>query len=164
MRIGVISGLSALLVLICFPHPATAQSSQSSPPAQALPQKLLPWLGGLSEIPMHTEAGAAASGTGLVNPWLQELGHRAAQLGPFLNDQQEAGPQGVHSSPKTSRCAHILLYKAPALDSKMIAEVPKKSLGKMPKFEGLEACPEDFRTAVPSKVDPLAAPEPRIHP
>jgi hypothetical protein len=167
MRIAVISGLSALLVLVCFPHPATAQSSQSSPVAQALSPGLLPWLGGPSEFPTHAQTGTAASGADSAgNPWLQALeglGHRV-QVDPFLKDQQESGPPGVHSSPKTNQCAHILLYKAPPVDSKMITEIPKQLLGKTPRFKGLQVCPEDVRPAVPPQADPFAAPEGRIHP
>ena len=144
MRTRMVSALSTSLALICLPRPAAAQFIPASPRRPQASFRKLPSPANLSQFPGGAESGAVASFTGLRNaptnvPW---------PLRNWGNQQEGAGAMGVQSPAETGRCAHILIYRASAVDSKIIIESPKELPSDMPRLEGLQACSEDFRGAM----------------
>jgi hypothetical protein len=124
MRIGMVSALCVLALLICSPRPAAAQSNPASPQP---PQAFL----GNPQPPAK----------------LAELPKGAESAGLEFHQQHAANGMGMQAPIETSSCAHILIYKAPVVDSKMIIEVPTESTGDKPKLGGLQVCREDVRMA-----------------
>lgn len=144
MRLGMISVLSTSLALICLPRPAASQFVPASPQRPQAFFRRLPSPANLLRFPSDAESGGVGPFAGLRNapqilPW---------SLSNGANGQEEASAMGVQSPTKTGRCAHILVYKAPTMDAKMIIEAPKAFSSDMPKLEGLQACCEDFRGGV----------------
>lgn len=154
MRIGIVSALCAFAPLVCSPRPAAAQSN---PASTVMPQPFLRSLQSqveLSELRKSADFGAVDLRAELTSAVTNEL--RANKRSSFLNDQQQAAHGiGMQAPVETSSCAHILIYTAPAVDSKMIIEVPAESTGGKPKLEGLQVCREDMRMAA---MAPLARP------
>ncbi len=144
MRIGIASVLSTSLALICLSRPAAAQFIPASPQRPQASFRKLPSPANLSQLPIAVESGRSGSFPGLRNvpadlPW---------SLRNWANQQEGAGAMRAQSPTETSRCAHILIYRAPAMDSRMIIEAPKEFPSNMPKFEGLQACSEDFQAVM----------------
>jgi hypothetical protein len=142
MRIGTVSALCTSLALICLPRPAAAQFIPASPQRPQASFRKLPSPASLSESLSGAESRGGRSIASLINapadvPW---------SLRNWAHQQEEAGAMGVPSPAETGRCAHILIYRAPIMDSKIIIKAPDAS--DMPKLEGLQACSEDFRGVV----------------
>jgi hypothetical protein len=141
MRNGLISALCVVLLLLCCPSPAAAQvkpvSPQLSPPF--LQRPLSP--GRLSEFPRANESARLGLLTDLKGEFSNEL--RGDNL---LLDRLRKGSDAMEleSPAAQGRCAHIVIYQAPLVDSGMIKEVPKGSAGTMPMLGGLQACCRDF--------------------
>jgi hypothetical protein len=144
MRIGMVSVLSTSLALICPPPPAAAQLIPGGPQQPQASFRKLPSPANLSQFQSGAESGSVGSFTSLRNapadlPW---------SLRNWANQQEGADATRVPSAAETSQCAHIVVYRAPTMDSKMIIEAPKESPSDMPKLQGLHACCEDFRGAM----------------
>ena len=144
MRIGIVSVLSTSLALICLPRPAAAQFIPASPRRPQASFRKLPSPANLSQFPSAAESKDVASLTSLRNA-PAEL---PLSLRNWTNQQEGAGAIGVESPAETNQCAHILIYRASAVDSKIIIESPKELPSDMPRLEGLQACSEDFRGAM----------------
>ncbi len=162
MRKGMVSVLCVLALLICSPRPAAAQSDPAgpqmprlllaSPQSQAKP----------SELPKSAESDAVDTQAEFTNAFTNDL--RTNKKLSFLSDRSQAGNgTGMQAPMETNSCAHILIYKAPVVDSKMIIEVPTESTVDKPKFEGLQVCREDVRmaTMTPQR-PPLVPPKPSL--
>jgi hypothetical protein len=148
---GMVSALCVLLLLICSPQPTAAQSTplnsnlqQPSLENSAPPAKLF-------ELPRDSASRGFGGRTFLTNdPTIRQ------RVEKFLSDQQEGtGAMGIQSPVAASGCAHILIYEAPSVDSKMIIEVPKEFNSNMPKLEGLQPCLGDLRKLVIPQLAPL---------
>jgi len=141
MRISMVSAFSISLAWICLPRPAAAQLIPGGPQQPQASLRKLPSPGNLSQFPSGAEASGGRFFAGLRNapadlPW---------SLRNWASPQEGADATRVPSAAETSQCAHILIYRPPAMDSKMIIEAAKESLSDMPKLQGLQACCEDFR-------------------
>ena len=159
MRIGMVSVLSTYLAFICLPHPAAAQFIPGSPQGPQASFRKPPSPANLSQFPNAAEAKDVASLTSLRNtPTNLPLALRNSG-----NQLETAYATGAPSPTEASRCAHILIYRAPSMDSKMIIEASKESLSDVPKLEGLQACCEDFRgpRGIP-QLGPFIAPGRRV--
>ncbi len=141
MRIGMISVLSSYLAFICLPHPAAAQFIPGSPQGPQASFRKPPSPANLSQFPSAAESKDVASLTSLRNA-PAEL---PLSLRNWTNQQEGAGAIGVESPAETNQCAHILIYRAPTIDSRMIMEAPKEFSNNMPKLGGLQACSLDFQ-------------------
>ena len=149
MRLGM--ALCVLLSLIYSPGPVAGQSKPASP--QAAPG--VPLEAGLaaklSERPRGAESGGdefrfyLRNGDGF-RIYLKNDPANKLQIYRFFNDPQGGlGSTGIQSPPRTGRCAHIVIYQAPIMDSEMIKESPRAFARNMPTFEGLQPCCRDFR-------------------
>jgi hypothetical protein len=141
MRIGMVSVLSISLAFICLPHPVAAQLIPGSPQGPQASFRKPPSPANLSQFPSAAESKDVASLTSLRNAPTNLLWG----LRNWGNQLEAADLTGAPSPTEASRCAHILMYRAPSMDSKMIIEAPKESLSDMPKLQGLQACCDDFR-------------------
>ncbi len=142
MRIGMVSALCVILPLIYSPCHMAGQFKPASP-KQAVPG--VPSEAGLaaklSERPRGAESGGDEFRFYLKNDPTNRL-----QIYKFFNDPQGGlGSTGIQSPPRTGRCAHIVIYQAPIMDSEMIKESPRAFARNMPTFEGLQPCCRDFR-------------------
>jgi hypothetical protein len=141
MRMGMVSVLSTSVALIYLPGPAAAQLIPGGPQQPQASFRKLPSPANLLQFRSSAESGSVGSLPSLRNapadlPW---------SLRNWVNQQEGADATRVPTAAETSQCAHILIYRPPARDSKMIIEAPKESLSDMPKLPGLQACCEDFR-------------------
>ena len=142
MRIGMVSTL-CVFPLICAPRPAAAQLNPASPQPPHTFLWKLPTPARLSEFSRAAESNGARFRTEHPNePFLLVV------AGLAETHQVGAGAMGIQSPVETSRCAHILIYPAPIVDSKMIIKAPKEFPSNMPTFEGLQPCWRDFRGAI----------------
>ena len=162
MRMGIVSALCVFAPLICSPRPAAAQSN---PASTQMPQPFLPSLQSqvqLSELPKSADSGAVDLRAELTSALTNEL--RANKKLFFLNDQQQpVNGMGMEAPVETISCAHILIYKAPVVDSKMIIEAPAESTGDKPKLGGVQVCREDLRMAAMSpQTRPRVAHKPNL--
>ena len=144
MRTRMVSALSTSLALICLPRPAAAQLIPGGPQQPQVSFRKLPSPANLSQFRSGAESGSVGSFTSLRSapadlPW---------SLRNWANQLEAAGTTGVPSPVETGQCAHIVIYRAPTMDSKMIIVAPKESPSDMPKLQGLQACCEDFRGAM----------------
>jgi hypothetical protein len=141
MRIGMVSALSVLLPLIYFPCPMAGQSRPASPQAAPGVPSEAGIAAKLSERPRGAESGGDEFRFYLKNDPTNTLQNR------FFNDPQ--GRVRRNENPQsplgTGRCAHIVIYQAPTMDSEMIKESPRAFARNMPTFEGLQPCCRDFR-------------------
>jgi len=155
MRLGMVSALCVLLSLIYSPRPVAGQSKPASP--QAAPG--VPSEAGLAAKLSERPRAAESSGDEfryLRNDPTNKLQNRFF----FFNDPQVARRNENPQSPlRTGRCAHIVIYQAPIMDSEMIKESPRAFARNMPTFEGLQPCCRDFRRvmAIPQGV-PFVSP------
>ena len=100
--------------------------------------------------------------TGTYNPAayasLRATLERNERLAKLLNElQKEQGTGTVSQDRNPSNCAHILILQPPPnSDPKIKKEAPKGSSDAMPRFEGLQVCPEDIRTM--GTIGPIALP------
>ena len=150
MRTGTVSAISVLLISICSPHPATAQSNASSPsmpqtsPLKAAgPARLVELSKGaeIRSVPLRTD-----STNGPTNP--PQSWNLLAQQNRSSVDQLWSFKKGILPQLEATRCGHIVIFQAPNMDSDMIQDVPQEFSGNMPTFEGLPPCCRDFRPAV----------------
>src|SRR5437016_2426372 len=155
MRIGMLSALCVLLPLTYSPGPAAGQSKPASP--QAAP-------GVLSEAGRSAKLSerprGAEFGDDVFRIYLKSDPTNKLQITRFFNDPQGGpGTTGIRSPGGTDRCAHIVIYRAPTMDSETIKESPRAFASNMPTFEGLQPCCKDFRRgmAVPQGV-PFVSP------
>ena len=167
MRIGMISALCILLPFIFSPRPAAAQlNPASSQLSQDFLRRLPSLANKVSELPRVAESGGVGLHADLANEptnVLQTLRNGAAQLN---NEPEETGATGIQPSVGANRCAHIVIYQAPIIDSKMIIHVPREFASNMPTWQGLQACCRDFRSVIaipqftpfmgPGRIGPLA--------
>ncbi len=144
MRIGIASALCVILPLIYSPCPVAGQSEPASP--QAAPG-LLSEAGlaaKLSERPRSSESGGDDFRIYLKNHPTNKL-----QINRFFSDPQRGpGATAIQSPVGTGRCAHIVIYQAPTMDSEIIKEAPRAFANNMPTFDGLQPCCRDFRSRV----------------
>jgi hypothetical protein len=141
MRIGMVSALCVLLPLTYSPCPAAGQSKPASP--QAAPG--VPSEAGLAAKFSERPKGAESGGDGF-RIYLKNDPTNRLQIHRFFNDpQREPVTTGIQSPVGTDRCAHIVIYQAPTMDSEMIIESPRAFARNMPTFEGLQPCCRDFR-------------------
>jgi hypothetical protein len=162
MRMGIVSALCVFALLICSPHPAAAQSN---PASTQMPQPFLRSLQSQvkpSELPKSTQSDAADFRAEFSSALTNELRTNKKLL--FLNDQQQpVNGMGMEAPVETISCAHILIYKAPVVDSKMIIEAPAESTGDKPKLGGVQVCREDLRMAAMSpQTRPRVAHKPNL--
>lgn len=151
MRMGTVSALCALLSLIYFPSPAAGQSDSTVPQmSQAVPLNL-PSPAKFLGLPGRAPSEAFGLRADLSNEPANT--QRIDKI--FQDFQRRPGTMGFKSPVGESECAHILIYQAPAVDSKMIKEVPKEFASNIPKVKGLQPCPGGFRGAMTA---PQAAP------
>jgi hypothetical protein len=147
MRVGMVSALWVLLPLLYSPRPASAQSNPVSPQ--------LPSLAKLSELPKGGESARVGSRTDFADE--PKSGLRSFRN--FLIQQEGASAMGIQSPVEASRCAHILIYQAPIMDSKTIKEVPREFSSNMPTLEALQPCCRDFcRVMVIPQMSPFVGP------
>ena len=141
MRLGMVSALCVLLSLIYSPRPVAGQSKPASPQAAPGVPSEAGLAAKLSERPRGAESGGDEFRFYLKNDPTNRL-----QIYKFFNDPQ-GGPSatGIQSPLGTGRCAHIVIYQAPIMDSEMIKESPSAFARNMPTFEGLQPCCRDFR-------------------
>lgn len=146
MRPAAISGLCVFLLLICSPRPTAGQSNPSNrvpnpqnPPASAKPSEL-PRAAKTFFVPAQTD-----STNQLTNPqrsWMNLL----SQQNTSDADQRRADlKKGILSQVESSRCAHIVIFRAPDTDSEMIVEAPPGLGGNITTFKGLRPCCGDLR-------------------
>jgi hypothetical protein len=153
MRIGMVSSFCAFLLWIYSPLPAVAQVGPVS--EQRLRALSSVKLFELPNIPV-------SGGVRFRTDFAIEL-PKAPQFDKQPHRQQEGvGPIGTLSPSEDIRCAHILVYRAPAVDSKMIIQVPTEFNSNMPKLGGLlQPCCGDFRGLM---LSPQLAPVMQIAP
>jgi hypothetical protein len=138
MRMRMVSALCVLALLICSPRPAAAQSNPATSQMPQAPK--------LSDLPKSAESGAVDTRAEFTSALTSQLKTNKELF--LLNGQQHAANgMGMQAPVETSSCAHILIYKAPVVDSKMIIAVPTESTVDKPKLEGLQVCREDVRMA-----------------
>jgi hypothetical protein len=154
MRRGTVSALCLLLSWICSSRPVAAQSNPPTP-TLPLPQKLaVP--AKLFELPRGAEIGSillrtdstnesANSPQSLMNLLPQQNRPNVDQLRAELTERIR---KGFLPQLETSQCAHIVIFPAPNMDSKIIKEVPREFNSNMPMIEGLPPCCRDFRAAM----------------
>ena len=139
MRVGTVSTVCFLLSLTCDPHPAVAQSdpASSQPPqvSQANPSSAKPSepakRGGTAGVLLRTDPGHERTNPRL---WSFSQGKGVVLSGvPQLEVLQ---------------CGHIVIFKAPNMDSEIIQAVPRNFSDQMPTFRALPPCCRDFTTAV----------------
>jgi hypothetical protein len=128
--------------------PANPQAAPGVPSEAGLAAKL-------SERPRGAESGGDEFRFYFKNGdefhfYLKNDPTKVPQINRFFSDLQErAGRNGNPQSPLgTGRCAHIVIYQAPTMDSEMIKESPRAFARNMPTFEGLQPCCRDFRRAI----------------
>jgi len=144
MRAGMFSALCVLLPLIYSSRPAAAQAKPTSP--QAAPG--VPSEAALAAKRSELPRGAESGGDGF-RFYLKNNPANVLRINRFLNDPPGgAGATGIQSPVEVSRCAHIVIYQEPNMDSKMIKEVPREFTSSMPTFEGLQLCRGDFHGAM----------------
>jgi hypothetical protein len=164
MRIGMVSALCVLALLICSPRPAAAQSNPASPQTSHAFLQNEPSAPKLSDLPKSAESGAVDFRQDSKSAPTNALELRTNKKLFLLDGQQHAtNGIGMQAPIETNSCAHILIYKAPAVDSKMIIEVPTESTGDKPKLGGLQVCREDVRmAAMATPGRPRVAPKPDL--
>jgi hypothetical protein len=139
MRIRMISALSVVLALI---YSAAAQVNPSLPPSPQATFGQLPLPAKLSEFQKGTESGQSR----LRSDLSKESALRS--LRNLLIQREGANAMGMQSPMAGSRCAHMVIFQAPNVDSNMIIERPRELTSDMPTFAGLQACSGDFRQEV----------------
>src|SRR5436309_343178 len=154
MRRGTVSALCLLLSLICSSRPVVAQSNPSGP-TPPLPQKLAA-PAKLFEFPRGAETGRIVFRTDSTNEstnspqsWMSLLPQQnRPSVDQFRAELTERIRKGFLPQLETSQCAHIVIFPAPNMDSKIVKEVPREFNSNMPMFEGLPPCCRDFRAAM----------------
>jgi hypothetical protein len=141
MRIRMISALSVVLALI---YSAAAQVNPSLPPSPQATFGQLPLPAKLSEYQKGTESGQSRLHSDLT----RESANTLRSLRNLLIQREGANAMGMQSPIAGSRCAHMVIFQAPNVDSNMILEMPRESTSEMPTFRGLQACSGDFRREV----------------
>jgi hypothetical protein len=149
MRVGPSLPLWALLSLTLSPQPAAAQSTpagSSSP--QTSPEKTAS-ITKLQEALKAAQARSDRPGTGSPDGAPSGL---QSWLG-LLSERQRNEPATVVTRPpgEAPNCAHIVIYRAPEMDSEMILpfdEAPGEPDGSMPTFKALPPCSRDLRPAI----------------
>jgi hypothetical protein len=143
MRIGMIAALYVFLPLIYSPSPALAQLNHAN-------QKKLQPLSRMPSSPVnHSQApkGAESGYTGFRTEIANETLERA-EATKFLSFPEEgAGAMEFQSTLGASQCAHILVYKAPNVDSNIVKQAPRE-FSQMPTLSSLLPCCGDFRGAM----------------
>jgi hypothetical protein len=162
MRTGTVSAICVLLISICSPHPATAQSNASSPSMPQTPPQKAAGPARLVELPKGAEIRSVPLRTDSTNgptnppqPWnllAQQYTSNVDQLWPFK--------KGILPQLEATRCGHIVVFQAPNMDSEMIQDVPQEFSSNMPTLEGLPPCFRDSRTAMVSRDPRRLAPIP----
>jgi hypothetical protein len=141
MRIGIVSALCALLSLIYSPSSVVGQSKPASPQAAPGVPSEAGLAAKLSERPRRAESGSGEFRFYLKN----DPTNVVRSLRGLVIQQEGAGTTGIQAPVGASRCAHIVIYQAPTMDSEMIKESPRAFARNMPTFEGLQPCCRDFR-------------------
>ena len=144
MRIGMIAALCVLLPSIYYPSQALAQLNHADQkklqPLSRKPSSSV----NHSQAPKGTESRDVGFRTEIANKLLN-----VPKATKFLGFPEEgAGAMGFQSTLGASQCAHILVYKAPNVDSNIAKEVPREFTSKMPMLDSLQPCCGDFRGAM----------------
>jgi hypothetical protein len=140
MRKRIAYGLFGFVVAGAVSLPISAQVPNTLQAQQAVEQK------------PASNANAAQAQTGTYNPAayasLRATLERNERLAKLVNEFQKDQAAGVlHQRILPASCAHILILQPPPnSDPKIKKEAPKSSSDAMPRFEGLQVCPEDIRT------------------
>jgi hypothetical protein len=134
MRIRMFPASCALVLLICCPRPANAQTHTLPQPIQLLledmqPSQKLPEISKSDKISVEALGESAESNSS-----------EMVRTKETLRQWQETAKQKTLSSGGSSDCAHITIYKAPEMDSSMIQAVPKEFASNMPKLRGSQPC------------------------
>jgi len=163
MRIGIVSALCALLSLIYSPSSVVGQSKPASPQAAPGVPSEAGLAAKLSERPRGTESVRFYFKNGdEFHFYLKNDPTKVLQINRFFSDLQERSRRNENprSPLGTGRCAHIVIYQAPTMDSEMIKESPRAFARNMPTFEGLQPCCRDFRRvmAIPQGGAPFVSP------
>jgi hypothetical protein len=150
MRTRTVSAFCFSVSLICSPLPVAAQSN---PPSPSMPQTSPQKAAGparLVELPKDSETGSAPLGidstNGPTNP--SQSWNLLAQQNRSNVDQLWSFKKGILPQTEATRCGHIVIFRAPNMDSEMIQDVPQEFSSDMPSFEGLPPCFRDSRTAM----------------
>jgi hypothetical protein len=139
-----VSVLWVFLPLISSPHLAAAQlNPPNSQPPQASVRKP-PLSAKLSEFRRGPEAKDIEWRSDLTN----ESANVLRSLRNLVIQRDGASANGTQSPVEPSRCAHIVVFEAPDVDSKMILGVPREFASNMPTFAGLQPCCGDFHSDV----------------
>jgi hypothetical protein len=151
------SALCVLTSLLCFPLPAAAQFNPGTS-GEAILRRL-------SLLPASSKLAPSNGASGFTLPAvpadhqpsvLQELGNRAARLNLFVNPpRRTADDLEMQPLIATSPCAHMIIARAPRVDSQMVIVAPGGLLRKTPAVRGLPPCAEDVR---PAQVSTLPKP------
>jgi hypothetical protein len=163
MRNGLVSALCAVLALLYTSSPAVAQSKPVSP---QLPQSFLQRLSPPSKLSEFSTAHESAR-LGLLTDLQGELSNELRGDNLLLDRLRKGSDAMELESPAAQgRCAHIVIYQAPLVDSGIFKEVPKGSTGTMLMLGGLQACCRDFHrswlipqmvpSVGPGRIGPLA--------
>jgi hypothetical protein len=154
MRIRLLSALCVLFPAIYSPRPAAGQSNAASLPApQASPQKAL------SPASSSEFARTAESGTFWFRADLTNAPTSSFRGDPLRNDQKDRiGALRTNSPVTPGQCAHILLFQAPAVDSRIFMGVPKEFASNMPVWRGAQPCCSDLGKSVSPQPVPFAPP------
>jgi len=146
MRPAAISGLCVFLLLICSPMPTVGQSNPSNqvpnpqnPPASVEPSELLRGAKTFV-VPAQTD-----STNQLTNPQQAWMNLLSQQNTPDADQRRADLKKRILSQLETSRCADIVIFRAPDTDSEMIVEAPPGLGGNITTFKGLRPCCGDLR-------------------
>jgi len=151
VRTATVSALCLSLSLISFPRPAAGQSNSPSPSLTAW--QIAPALRKLPDLQKDTENKGLPVGTNSTH----EPGNAPQSWMNLLAQQDKPSTEQFHAGLKerlkeeilpqleSHRCAHILIFQAPKLDSKMVVEAPPSSGDNITTFKGLRPCCRDLR-------------------
>ena len=149
MRVRTSLPLWAVLSLTLTPRPAVAQSSPAGPSSQHTSPERTASIAEAREVLKSAQAGSVRPGTGSPDsapsawPSWQDL----------LNQRERHEPPAVVTRPpgEAPNCAHIVIYRAPEMDSEMILfsdVVSGDSGGSIPTFKALPPCSRDLHPAI----------------
>jgi hypothetical protein len=140
MRMGIISALCVLVPSIYAPRPAVAQIN---PTSLQLP------------VEFHRNSAPSAKSSESSKVDVQDrsklsIDLRSAPANSFridaLRRDEKEGTSARRIDLPAARepCAHIGIFQAPDVDSKIISAIPKEFASNMPAWKGREPCSGDF--------------------
>jgi hypothetical protein len=145
MRMKMLSALSIFVWMVCSSRPVAAQTSSSLPSMpQAFAQKLQQFNkpAVLQKSVEDTNAQVRSNLENAARALVRSLGTSERQLDGTRETKILPAPLEANS------CGHMMIFEAPAMDSKMIQEVPKEFASNMPKIEAMQPCAQDMPKAI----------------